>query len=119
MSIKNAIEIIKPRLTVELQTAIVKALEADASSSKVSIPYFLIERVPSFEGVKHTNERRLVGCTDAIREKCIRDRLALMNESLAAGSTQHLWFGYIVGESERSFFMVDEKRNVYCIGPYP
>jgi hypothetical protein len=118
MGLHTAIEIIKPHLTGALQAAIDQALKQCTSESGFSVPYFGIFQVPSFEGMKHTNERRLVGCTNAIKEKCIRDRLALMNDSMAAG-TQHLWSGFFINEPERSFFMVDEKRKVLCSGPYP
>jgi len=102
-----------------MQKTIDQALRKCNSESEFSVPLFGIYRVASFEGMKHTNERRLVGCSNAVKEKCIRDRLALMDDSLAAGTTQHLWSGYFLNETERSFSMVDEKRKVLCSGPYP
>ena len=119
MSLQTAIEVLKPHLTRELQVAIVQAMETVTSDSELSVPYFAIFHMSWFAGMKHTIERRLTDCPNVIKEKCLRDRLALMNESSAAGTTQHLWGGYIVNGEERNCFMVDEKRKVCAIGPFP
>jgi hypothetical protein len=119
MSLRTAIDIVKPHLTGELQIAIAQALETSISDSELDIPLFFIKRLPPFESIRHTNERRLIGSTNPVHEKCLRDRLAFMNESLAAGSTEWLWFGYFVNPERKAYFMVDEKRKALFMGPYP
>jgi hypothetical protein len=119
MSLLTAIEIIKPRLSEELQKAIANALDADGSDSQITIPGFHIGRVPSFNGLKHTNERRLIGCENKIKEKGLRERLEFLQKSEIAGTTNDLWMGYIAYESERIFFGVDVKRKAFCTSPYP
>ena len=52
MSLRTAIDILKPHLAGELQTAIAQALEAAVSDSDFAIPLFRIQRLPSFEGIR-------------------------------------------------------------------
>jgi hypothetical protein len=62
----------------------------------------------------------LIGCKNPVREKCLREKLAFLNESSVVGSIPDLWCGYfVISQSDRNFFFVDTKRKAFCAGPYP
>jgi hypothetical protein len=124
MSLQVAVELLKPKLSAELQTAVANALAEGKSDSKIEIPYFAIGRIPPFEGIKHTVERRLIGSIiedkNPTLEKCLREKLIFLHKSSVAESIQNLWMGFfVVSDSGKSFFLVDTKRKAIWTGRYP